>query len=71
MRVSEREFIKRITPLVCLDGKKFRKMQAQQIYALLRDVGFIIVSEKELRERHSRAKNQWVKITIEEILREK
>ena len=50
LRVSEKEFVKKIAPLVCIKGKKLKEMTATQTYQVLRDIGFIIVDEKVLRE---------------------
>lgn len=67
MRVSEKNFVDKIAPLVCIEGKKLQRMQAQQTYALLRDVGFIIVDEKALRDK---LKNYGSGLILNEFIKE-
>ena len=68
-RVSEKEFVKKVAPLVCIKGKKLKEMTATQTYQVLRDIGFIIVDEKVLREMWKHH-NKTFQYTAEEIFRE-
>lgn len=48
--VNEKEFVKRVAPLVFMKGEKYKRMQAQQTYMILKDVGFIVIDRKRFSQ---------------------
>ena len=58
MKVEKREFIEKVTPLLCMP-KNYREMQATQTYTLLRDIGFLILNTTKLKNTLISLKNDY------------